>query len=170
MAAKLNLEIQKMRQMLSSTLPNPSQDLYPIIPSLIEKDSPVTIPDNSFIKKWRSGDKIFESKYPYPINYPPHTPSPTVMPNVETPPTVRRKYHYDVSDSDDMYLSSKREVSRYASDYIELQQIGSGSFGRVFKCRNKLDKLDYAVKKKQKRSRSRTDNARSFNPSSELLP
>lgn len=147
MAAKLNLEIQKMRQMLSSTLPNPSQDLYPIIPSLIEKDSPVTIPDNSFIKKWRSGDKIFESKYPYPINYPPHTPSPTVMPNVETPPTVRRKYQYDVSDSDDMYLSSKREVSRYASDYIELQQIGSGSFGRVFKCRNKLDKLDYAVKK-----------------------
>lgn len=37
-------------------------------------------------------------------------------------------------------------VSRYATDFIELGQLGKGGYGRVVKARNKLDGQDYAIK------------------------
>jgi wee1-like protein kinase len=37
-------------------------------------------------------------------------------------------------------------TSRYEADFIECEQLGSGSFGSVYKCRNRYDGLMYAVK------------------------
>lgn len=37
--------------------------------------------------------------------------------------------------------------SRYESDFIQLDLLGSGEFGRVFKCVHRIDGLQYAVKK-----------------------
>jgi serine/threonine protein kinase len=37
--------------------------------------------------------------------------------------------------------------SRYQSDFIELGKLGSGGFGNVYKCLNKLDNNIYAIKK-----------------------
>ena len=51
-------------------------------------------------------------------------------------------------------FTNRRESSRYTSDFEELKEIGGGSFGRVYKCRHKLDKLEYAVKKIQIKNNS----------------
>ena len=36
---------------------------------------------------------------------------------------------------------------RYLIDYEEIEKIGEGGFGRVYKCRNRVDSNIYAVKK-----------------------
>lgn len=37
-------------------------------------------------------------------------------------------------------------VSRMTEDFDEIETLGKGYFGRVVRCRNKLDKMDYAIK------------------------
>ncbi|KAI8924731.1 kinase-like domain-containing protein [Entophlyctis helioformis] len=39
------------------------------------------------------------------------------------------------------------QTSRYKDDFIELDCLGRGAFGRVHRCRNKLDGREYAIKK-----------------------
>jgi serine/threonine protein kinase len=36
---------------------------------------------------------------------------------------------------------------RYKNDYEELEMIGEGGFGRVYRCRNNVDSNIYAIKK-----------------------
>ncbi|KAL9656385.1 hypothetical protein ABK040_005151 [Willaertia magna] len=43
--------------------------------------------------------------------------------------------------------SSLAHYSRYKTDFEELEALGEGGFGRVFKVRNKLDQRIYAIKK-----------------------
>lgn len=42
---------------------------------------------------------------------------------------------------------TRKAPSRYQLDFVELERLGSGAFGSVFKCKNKLDGRFYAVKK-----------------------
>eukprot|EP00045_Choanoeca_perplexa_P006389 m.54316 g.54316 ORF g.54316 m.54316 type:complete len:565 (-) comp13616_c0_seq1:110-1804(-) len=42
-------------------------------------------------------------------------------------------------------------VSRYAEEFVELEMLGMGEFGTVYKCKNKLDGLCYAIKKSKKK-------------------
>ncbi|KAJ3182701.1 Eukaryotic translation initiation factor 2-alpha kinase [Geranomyces variabilis] len=37
--------------------------------------------------------------------------------------------------------------SRYAEDFVELEMLGKGAFGRVYRVRNRLDGIEYAIKK-----------------------
>lgn len=41
-------------------------------------------------------------------------------------------------------------VSRYNEEFEELGELGTGEFGTVYKCRNRLDGIEYAIKRSKK--------------------
>lgn len=150
MAGPLSLELQRIRKILGTSMTNPlaaSNLQLPTI-SLFSSpcDSSITIPSNSFITRWKANDKLFDGKFSSSGNSSPHTPCSPIRQHQSTPSTLKKVY-YDSSDSEDFLYTNKIECSRYTYDFEELQEIGGGSFGRVYKCRHNLDKLEYAVKK-----------------------
>jgi hypothetical protein len=42
-------------------------------------------------------------------------------------------------------------------DFDEIETLGNGYFGRVLRCRNKLDKMDYAIKITKNKIKSKLD-------------
>ncbi|RWS24103.1 wee1-like protein kinase 2, partial [Leptotrombidium deliense] len=54
-------------------------------------------------------------------------------------------------------------VSRYESDFLELCQIGTGEFGSVYKCINRLDGCLYALKRSRKPLRGSLSEKRALN-------
>ncbi|TYZ63341.1 hypothetical protein PybrP1_012880 [[Pythium] brassicae (nom. inval.)] len=80
------------------------------------------------------------------------------------------------SDSKRKRLSRKRQsfpppwsaalgavpLSKYLSDFTELELLGSGSFSKVFRCMKKLDGWIYAVKKSKHHFRGKADTERAL--------
>ena len=57
------------------------------------------------------------------------------------------------------FLDRVNQISRYANDFDELEEIGKGGFGIVYKAQHKLDGNIYAIKK-IKLSRNNEENKR----------
>ncbi|KAI1301606.1 Wee1-like protein kinase [Halotydeus destructor] len=53
--------------------------------------------------------------------------------------------------------------SRYLSDFLQLEEIGHGEFGTVFKCLNRVDGCIYAIKKSRKPTKGCPSEKRSLN-------
>ena len=59
-----------------------------------------------------------------------------------------RRIDFDATDSDKLDSSKDEhfQISRFDNDFETVETLGAGNFGKVIKCRNKLDKSMYAVK------------------------
>ncbi|KAH9369336.1 hypothetical protein HPB48_018343 [Haemaphysalis longicornis] len=53
--------------------------------------------------------------------------------------------------------------SRYESEFVELEEVGNGEFGSVFKCLHRLDGCVYAIKKSRKPMRGTQDEKQALN-------
>jgi serine/threonine protein kinase len=161
MESRLTNELQKLRKMLVSGSTKPDPPSRPLSPVSFETNCSSSNPDDFFLSR-----PLTDCRSPVVPSSPgvatPQYPSQQIRPFIITPPTVRKKYDYDSSDSDDLFAPSQHSSSRYACDYTEIKEIGSGSFGRVYKCRKNLEKLEYAVKKIKLRGKSEHCNYRAI--------
>jgi hypothetical protein len=84
----------------------------------------------------------------------PHTPIPERR-------NVARRPNRDYADEEDaMDTGSVQPLSRFYQDFDIIAELGTGSFGTVFKCLSRLDGCMYAIKAANRRAKGTADRDR----------
>lgn len=96
-------------------------------------------------------DDDFDS--PEQINYLGHSPRPSDSPESLPLEPIAKRNSGDQLGYNKFFLNIPLH-SRFMTDYTTLEILGRGSFGTVYRCRNNIDCLEYAVKKRHKKMNS----------------
>jgi hypothetical protein len=83
----------------------------------------------------------------------PHTPIPLRR------TVARRPYHYSTHEEDDA-MDTESVKSRFYQDFDIIDELGTGSFGTVYKCLSRLDGCMYAVKAAKRKATGNADRDR----------
>lgn len=123
-----------------------------------------SIPSRSIYKRWKLSDKIFEGIFNTSGCSTPKTPATLIDPKKllhyrNDSGSFLRQNSIEFSEEFDLInytppLSHKNSIidnfedspGRYDHDFVQLSVLGSGEFGTVYKCLNKLDGFYYAIK------------------------
>lgn len=98
-----------------------------------------------------------------PCRPPPESPSPMkfrhLTPNRynSVPPLIANPYSPQKMSAEELSSVRGAKESRYATDFIELKEIGRGGFGSVFECRHVVDGWVYAVKRSIRQLRGQSE-------------
>jgi serine/threonine protein kinase len=136
-------------------------------------DTGLDIAEDSFIKRWLAKDKVFDGKFSTSGASTPLSPCTPLLTSLRkdslgTGKDTKQEYleHKALRLNVERILENQEDdlsprllrteviqkfcgtplMSRYEADFIECEQLGSGCFGSVYKCRNRYDGLMYAVK------------------------
>ncbi|KAH0637047.1 wee1-like protein kinase [Solanum tuberosum] len=145
----------------------------PFSSDLSGQQQPVDIPTDTFGTDEMKSEKISESeKGPSYVSQSAIALRYRVMP----PPCIRNPYLGDASEIDADPFGNRRSkypvfnpaisgndgLSRYRTDFHEIEQIGSGNFSRVFKVFKRIDGCMYAVKHSTKQLHQDTDRRKAL--------